>query len=169
VLTLLGLVGAIDLGDPHVLEAHEKDQIMSEVKKLSHKPTIVLVHGAFADSSSWNDVISTLAAHGFPVFAAANLLRGVAYDVAALRFMAERAMPRDMIEISGPLTWSAFRPPTRWASACCGRPGTTARRQQVGVMWPRPGFPGRRCSQHVQYRGVAGAAQARLPAAPPAN
>ena len=84
VLTALGLVGAVGLGNPHVLEAHEKEQIMSEVKKLSHKPTIVLVHGAFADSSSWNDVISTLHTHGFPVLAAANPLRGVVYDSAYL-------------------------------------------------------------------------------------
>lgn len=27
------------------------------------KPTVVLVHGACADASSWNDVISTLLAH----------------------------------------------------------------------------------------------------------
>lgn len=46
------------------------------------KPTIVLIHGAFADSSSWNDVISTLLTHGFPVVAAANPLRGVQYDSA---------------------------------------------------------------------------------------
>jgi pimeloyl-ACP methyl ester carboxylesterase len=48
------------------------------------KPTIVLVHGAFADSSSWNDVISTLLAHDYPVVAAANPLRGVKSDSAAL-------------------------------------------------------------------------------------
>lgn len=44
------------------------------------KPTIVLVHGAFADSSSWSGVVSKLAASGFTVIAAANPLRGVAND-----------------------------------------------------------------------------------------
>jgi pimeloyl-ACP methyl ester carboxylesterase len=49
------------------------------------KPTIVLEHGAFADGSSWNGVIADLHAHGYPVVAAANPLRGPASDAAALR------------------------------------------------------------------------------------
>jgi pimeloyl-ACP methyl ester carboxylesterase len=57
---------------------------MSQDTQFSHKPTIVLVHGAFADSSSWNDVISTLLAHGYPVVAAANPLRGVKHDSVSL-------------------------------------------------------------------------------------
>lgn len=44
------------------------------------KPTIVLVHGAFADSSSWNGVVSLLTSSGFTVVAAANPLQGVASD-----------------------------------------------------------------------------------------
>jgi pimeloyl-ACP methyl ester carboxylesterase len=44
------------------------------------KPTIVLVHGAFAESSSWDAVISRLLAQGYPVVAVANPLRGVKYD-----------------------------------------------------------------------------------------
>jgi pimeloyl-ACP methyl ester carboxylesterase len=44
------------------------------------KPTIVLVHGAFADASSWNSVISILEKDGYPVVAAANPLRGVRKD-----------------------------------------------------------------------------------------
>jgi pimeloyl-ACP methyl ester carboxylesterase len=43
-------------------------------------PTIVLVHGAFADSSSWDGVIDSLSRSGLPVVAAANPLRGVAGD-----------------------------------------------------------------------------------------
>ncbi|PKR87431.1 alpha/beta hydrolase [Pleomorphomonas diazotrophica] len=46
------------------------------------KPTIVLVHGAFADSSSWNGVIAALQSKGYPVVAAANPLRSVAADAA---------------------------------------------------------------------------------------
>ncbi|RCS22551.1 alpha/beta hydrolase [Phyllobacterium salinisoli] len=46
------------------------------------KPTVVLVHGAFADSSSWNGVIEILQKDGYPVLAAANPLRSVAYDAA---------------------------------------------------------------------------------------
>ncbi len=44
------------------------------------KPTIVLVHGAFAESSSWNGVVAELIAEGYPVVAAANPLRGVKND-----------------------------------------------------------------------------------------
>lgn len=48
------------------------------------KPTIVLVHGAFAESSSWNGVIEKLGHDGYRVIAAANPLRGVAADAAAV-------------------------------------------------------------------------------------
>jgi pimeloyl-ACP methyl ester carboxylesterase len=44
------------------------------------KPTIVLVHGAFADSSSWNGVTERLVRNGYTVIAASNLLRGVKAD-----------------------------------------------------------------------------------------
>ena len=44
------------------------------------KPTVVLVHGAFAESASFNGVIDGLLADGFPVVAAANPLRGVRFD-----------------------------------------------------------------------------------------
>jgi pimeloyl-ACP methyl ester carboxylesterase len=46
------------------------------------KPTIVLVHGAFADGSSWNGVIRRLQHDGFPVIAPANPLRDLAGDSA---------------------------------------------------------------------------------------
>ena len=48
------------------------------------KPTIVLVHGAWADSGSWNGVISRLQLAGYTVYAPPNPLRGVAYDSAYL-------------------------------------------------------------------------------------
>ncbi|WP_208008373.1 alpha/beta fold hydrolase [Agromyces protaetiae] len=49
------------------------------------KPTVVLVHGAFADGSGWDDVIGELQQDGFPVLALANPLRGLASDTAYLR------------------------------------------------------------------------------------
>jgi pimeloyl-ACP methyl ester carboxylesterase len=48
------------------------------------KPTVVLVHGAFADSSSWTNEIQFLQAKGYPVIAVANPLRDVASDSAYL-------------------------------------------------------------------------------------
>ncbi|QAY78942.1 alpha/beta fold hydrolase [Sphingosinicella sp. BN140058] len=50
----------------------------------SEKPVIVLVHGAFAESSSWDPVIGRLKHDGYDVIAAANPLRGVASDGAAI-------------------------------------------------------------------------------------
>ncbi|MBY5393312.1 hypothetical protein HFN01_00525 [Rhizobium leguminosarum] len=41
------------------------------------KPTVVLVHGAFADSSSWNGGISRLQQGGYKTVAVANLLRSL--------------------------------------------------------------------------------------------
>ena len=46
------------------------------------KPTIVLVHGAYADASSWNGVIERLQQQGYTVIAPANPLRGVTADSA---------------------------------------------------------------------------------------
>lgn len=46
--------------------------------------TIVLVHGAFADGSSWNGVIERLLKKGYLVVAPPNPLRGIEYDSAYL-------------------------------------------------------------------------------------
>lgn len=43
-------------------------------------PTVVLVHGAFAESSSWNGVITRLEGKGYSVIAVANPLRGLKTD-----------------------------------------------------------------------------------------
>jgi pimeloyl-ACP methyl ester carboxylesterase len=47
-------------------------------------PTVVLVHGAFADASSWTGVIQRLQAKGVQVTAPANPLRGISIDSAYL-------------------------------------------------------------------------------------
>lgn len=44
------------------------------------RPTIVFVHGAFAESSSWDGVVRRLQSENYPVIAAANPLRGVRSD-----------------------------------------------------------------------------------------
>jgi pimeloyl-ACP methyl ester carboxylesterase len=48
-------------------------------------PTVVLVHGAFADSASWNGVIDELRPRGYTVVSLANPLRGLQHDAAYLR------------------------------------------------------------------------------------
>src|SRR6476659_3419040 len=55
------------------------------------EPTIVLVHGAWADGSSWNPVSTELQAQGFTVLTPPNPLRGVAGDAAYIAsFLAQR-------------------------------------------------------------------------------
>ncbi|HEY1181907.1 MAG TPA: alpha/beta hydrolase, partial [Rhodocyclaceae bacterium] len=53
---------------------------ISAVSGTAFKPTIVLIHGAFADSSSWNGVVKKLSADGYPVLSVANPLRSVSGD-----------------------------------------------------------------------------------------
>jgi pimeloyl-ACP methyl ester carboxylesterase len=48
----------------------------------SPKPTVVLVHGAWADSSSWSSVMERLRTDGYPVRAIANPLQGLTSDTA---------------------------------------------------------------------------------------
>jgi pimeloyl-ACP methyl ester carboxylesterase len=63
---------------------------MSEATENVGAPTVVLVHGAFADASSWNGVIERLQAKGVQVTAPANPLRGIAADSAYVRAVLEQ-------------------------------------------------------------------------------
>jgi pimeloyl-ACP methyl ester carboxylesterase len=55
------------------------------------QPTIVLVHGAWADASSWNPVATELQSQGFTVLAPPNLLRSVSVDAPYITsFIAQR-------------------------------------------------------------------------------
>jgi pimeloyl-ACP methyl ester carboxylesterase len=49
------------------------------------KPSIVLVHGAWADSSSWDAVVSRLQHDGYTVYVPPNPLLGLSYDSSYLR------------------------------------------------------------------------------------
>jgi pimeloyl-ACP methyl ester carboxylesterase len=56
---------------------------MSQTNPSAAAPlTVVLVHGAFADASSWTSVIERLQAGGVQVTAPANPLRGISLDSA---------------------------------------------------------------------------------------
>jgi pimeloyl-ACP methyl ester carboxylesterase len=48
------------------------------------KPAVVLVHGAWADSSCWNDVIPRLQADGYTVYAPPNPLRSLDGDASSI-------------------------------------------------------------------------------------
>jgi pimeloyl-ACP methyl ester carboxylesterase len=51
----------------------------------SAKPTVVFVHGGWADSSGWNAEITALKEQGYPVIAPANPLRGLTSDADYVR------------------------------------------------------------------------------------
>lgn len=60
-------------------------QASTAAAKSSEKTTVVLVHGAFADGSSWNSIIPKLHAKGLNVVSVQNPLSSLADDVAATR------------------------------------------------------------------------------------
>jgi len=67
------------------------DRFTRHPEEAMPKPTIVLVHGAWADASSWNAVATALRDEGFAVLAPPNLLRGVATDAPYISsFVAQR-------------------------------------------------------------------------------
>lgn len=59
-------------------------------------PTIVLVHGAFANASGWSDVISRLQQRGYNVVAVENPLSGLAVDVATTKRLVD-AQPGNVV------------------------------------------------------------------------
>jgi len=60
------------------------ESAQADTRPSKPKPTIVLVHGAFADSSSWSEEIPVLQKDGYTVVAVANPLRNVGSDSAYL-------------------------------------------------------------------------------------
>jgi pimeloyl-ACP methyl ester carboxylesterase len=63
---------------------------VSENQQDGSQPTVVLVHGAFADGSSWNEVIKRLQAEGVQLTAPANPLRGISIDSAYIASFLEQ-------------------------------------------------------------------------------
>lgn len=63
---------------------------MSETTSDAAPLTVVLVHGAFADASSWNGVIERLQAAGLQVTAPPNPLRGISIDSAYIASFLEQ-------------------------------------------------------------------------------
>jgi pimeloyl-ACP methyl ester carboxylesterase len=73
----LFLIAAFSLG---IILLTSLGAIINPASAQDGKPTIVLVHGAFAESDSWKGVLTKLIAKGYPTIAAANPLRGVKSD-----------------------------------------------------------------------------------------
>jgi pimeloyl-ACP methyl ester carboxylesterase len=61
----------------------QKGRLMAQASPVATPtaaPTVVLVHGSFADASGWSGVITRLQAAGITAFAPANPQRGISYD-----------------------------------------------------------------------------------------
>jgi pimeloyl-ACP methyl ester carboxylesterase len=67
-----------------VLSSASFAQASAKVETTTGKPTVVLVHGAWADGSSWTRVVARLQRDGYAVDVPPNPLRGVASDSAYL-------------------------------------------------------------------------------------
>ncbi|MEU8364189.1 alpha/beta hydrolase [Nonomuraea sp. NPDC048882] len=89
------LAGSAAVATGALLGTPEAQARTRQEAKPKAKPTVVLVHGAFADSSGWNDVSARLIRDDFPVIAPANPLRSVAADSAYLASV--------LATISGPI------------------------------------------------------------------
>ncbi|MEP9364144.1 alpha/beta hydrolase [Nocardioides sp. CN2-186] len=79
VVALLLVLGSL-VGAFAPAEAHQPAAAQSATK-----PTIVLVHGAFADAAGWSQEVELLQAAGYPVIAPANPLRGLTADADYIR------------------------------------------------------------------------------------
>jgi pimeloyl-ACP methyl ester carboxylesterase len=73
--TLAAAVVTVPASQAAVAHAGHHDEV---------KPSIVLLHGAWADSSAWDGVISRLQARGYKVYVPPNPLLGLTYDSATL-------------------------------------------------------------------------------------
>ncbi|WP_228756212.1 alpha/beta fold hydrolase [Streptomyces werraensis] len=83
-VTALVTVGAV-MAVPASASQDPAPEAVSKQVTQEAKPTVVLVHGAFADSSSWAGVIKRLTRDGYPVRTVANPLRGLPTDAAAAK------------------------------------------------------------------------------------
>ena len=119
------------------------------------RPTVVLVHGAFAESASWNGVIADLQRRGYTVIAVANPLRGLQQDAAYLRSVLD--------SLSGPVVVAGHSyGGSVMSEAADGAPGVTALvyiasfNLEVGESTGGAGrqVPGRRARPRARPRAV---------------
>ncbi len=82
-LFLVTLAALVSLGALFLLTASTRAALATASG--TAKPTVVLVHGAWADASSWSEVIARLQKDGYRVLAPANPLRSLAGDAAYLQ------------------------------------------------------------------------------------
>ncbi|MGC4772256.1 alpha/beta fold hydrolase [Micromonospora sp. DT44] len=78
-------IGALTLTGVGIGTAQASTTHVTQSRPAAAKPTVVLVHGAWADGSSWDKVTAKLQHDGYRVVVPPNLLSGVAKDAASLR------------------------------------------------------------------------------------
>ena len=92
--------------------AAEALEPMNAARRTQGKPTIVLVHGAFADASGWQSVIAILQQDGYKVAAVQNPLSSIAADVETTKRVIDAQAPRRQAEamavVQKPLAAAAF-------------------------------------------------------------
>jgi pimeloyl-ACP methyl ester carboxylesterase len=82
---VLAVTGAMNAAAAPVTPTASARSDAQSPGRAATKPTVVLVHGAFADSSGWQPVAQRLVQAGYPVLAFSNPLRGPVSDAAHLR------------------------------------------------------------------------------------
>ncbi|MGD9997335.1 MAG: alpha/beta fold hydrolase [Ilumatobacteraceae bacterium] len=86
---LIGVLGLVSVGPASITSAGGAARSSPASTPLARhhrdRPTIVLVHGSFADASGFDAVIRRLQARGYTTIAPSNPLRGVAGDAAYIR------------------------------------------------------------------------------------
>jgi len=86
VLAIIGLlIAGSQVSSAHAAATARTAHPAAATDTSGPKPTIVLVHGAWADSGSWNAVTALLQAAGYTVYAPPNPLQGLTYDTATIR------------------------------------------------------------------------------------
>jgi pimeloyl-ACP methyl ester carboxylesterase len=81
----LAVAGSLMLAAPATAQSKADATADATVTAAAPLPTVVLVHGAFADASSWSAVIAQLQRSRYPVIAVANPMRGLEADAEHLR------------------------------------------------------------------------------------
>jgi pimeloyl-ACP methyl ester carboxylesterase len=81
---LLAALLALPSGVVLLLSSGSFAQASAKSRTAAAKPTVVLVHGAWANGSSWDGVVARLQRDGYTVDVPSNPLRGVASDSAYL-------------------------------------------------------------------------------------
>jgi pimeloyl-ACP methyl ester carboxylesterase len=98
--TLLATLGAASLSGARAVHADDGEQGDWE-RRGGSKPRLVLVHGAWADGTGWQEIIPLLEAEGFPVIATQNPLTSIADDVAKTKLVIDAESQHGPVVVVG--------------------------------------------------------------------